>query len=190
MTEAWALIVGGLLTSLVALVSLVIAKENKTSEFRQAWINDLRTVFCELNELLAKIHNEHVEGIAEEAAKKMAERGRVITHLKDADYTEFHRLRSEVKLRLNSINPYLEEVQLLKAIEDSEEEVFKNKEEFINHYNHLLSLQGVVLKTEWTRVKKGESIYKGLVKSLNLSVVLSLLMCLFLIVYFLSLYLV
>ncbi len=54
-------IVAALITGILSVLGLVISKEQKTSEFRQQWIDDLRR---EVSELLACVEAIRLYGIA------------------------------------------------------------------------------------------------------------------------------
>lgn len=55
MNEAWAAITAGIIAAAAGCIGLVMTKENKTSEFRQQWIQELRSVLTEYSSNLSAI---------------------------------------------------------------------------------------------------------------------------------------
>ncbi|KJF77767.1 hypothetical protein UA45_10695 [Morganella morganii] len=53
------------LASVVSIVGLVITKENKISEFRQLWINDLRNSLVKLNKNMFILQQMYIANASE-----------------------------------------------------------------------------------------------------------------------------
>lgn len=70
-----------------------------------------------------------------------------------------NRVIAEVRLRLNHSNPTAAERELGEVITDINLEIMTRGGEVSKHYERLTKLTHLVLKEEWTRVKKGENSY-------------------------------
>lgn len=129
-------VVAAIIAAAAAGVGLVITKENKTSEFRQAWIDGLREELAELMENFLQLRTTPPEKLPEVAGK-------------------IYFLSAKVKLRLSSKNLTNEESQLLKIIEDYilKMDRSSNITDVVRQY---FEYSSSVLKTEWERVKRGE----------------------------------
>ncbi|EFH5317475.1 hypothetical protein GQK71_02435, partial [Escherichia coli] len=133
-------VVAAIIAAAAAGVGLVITKENKTSEFRQAWIDGLREELAELMENFLQLRTTPPEKLPEVAGK-------------------IYFLSAKVKLRLSSKNLTNEESQLLKIIEDYilKMDRSSNITDVVRQY---FEYSSSVLKTEWERVKRGEKKYR------------------------------
>ncbi len=138
--------------------NLVSAKENKVSEFRQAWIDGLR------NEIAA-----HTAAVQDLVRLRALNGSREL----DKDWYEAtrgtYRLASEsltkIQLRINPTQaakaPNSNEAKLLNTIIDAR--AFFSKEEYessLNKCNEIREVAAVFLKNEWERVKYGELRYQ------------------------------
>lgn len=144
MTEAWAAIVAGVIAAAAGGIGLVMAKENKTSEFRQAWIQDLRTSLTELSSISLTVRNL--------VGNKLL--------ISNADRQKVNMLRSEINLRINFLKQSNEEKALSAAIQKMLVEAFKGSANFNNAQADFTEASFRVLKKEWKRVKNGEFIYR------------------------------
>ncbi len=133
-------VVAAIIAAAAAGVGLVITKENKTSEFRQAWIDGLREELAELMENFLQLRTTPPEKLPEVAGK-------------------IYFLSAKVKLRLSSKNLTNEESQLLKIIEDYilKMDRSSNITDVVRQY---FEYSSSILKTEWERVKRGEKKYR------------------------------
>ncbi|XTD83097.1 hypothetical protein AB8849_07915 [Proteus vulgaris] len=136
----------------VSIVGLVINKENKVSEFRQVWINELRknlvsiiTIIYQINTIIpSKIKDKGTITSYEEKVEKLKE--------------QLIRTKYEITLRIHKENMTIDEkmlIQYLNSICDAalkEESNDSDIDKFIVH-------SSTVLKTEWEKVKKGEKKY-------------------------------
>jgi hypothetical protein len=137
----------------ISFVSTVLSKDQKTSEFRQAWIDSLRE---ELSEFLS-----HIVTIASFLRIKRA-RGGTIEQLmdyleeKDDEVRQAEMMYTRIRLRLN---PKEHEV-LLEKLRDvhsllASPQIFER--DHVNQLSDALTRESQrVLKSEWKRVKRGE----------------------------------
>lgn len=143
-----------------SLLGLVISKEQKVSEFRQSWIDSLREDVADLIAYANIIHS---------ALLKFARVG-----LRDAvafqsqnseNYIKVNRASSRIRLRLNDqeceSQRLLEHIESLEQLLGKEPESLSNSQAEIEPINKRIQISaGVVLKSEWKRVKRGEWQYR------------------------------
>lgn len=89
-------IAAALIAGLVSLLGLIISKEQKTSEFRQAWIDALRT---ELSAVIA--HANAIHGAKAADFKTPAELWKDVRD----DYVGINEATARIRLRLNPNEP-------------------------------------------------------------------------------------
>jgi hypothetical protein len=138
-------ILAAVIAGLISLVGLVVSKEQKTSEFRQAWIDALRNEISALISHANAIHGAYFVHSAPtaDAWKDMR-----------MDFVGINEAAAKIRLRLN---PGEEPSRaILHTIETLEEIMAPGKK--INH--HELNILEKRLKKEWIRVKKGEITYR------------------------------
>src|SRR5690606_14295723 len=85
-------IVAALITGLVSFLGLIISKENKVSEFRQDWINSLRS---ELADLISHANAIHGAGVA--ASGSAGDMWNVVRE----DFVGINQAAANIRLRLN-----------------------------------------------------------------------------------------
>jgi hypothetical protein len=153
------------ITGTVTFVTLVISKEQKISEFRQAWIDAFRDELSEFAGHARRIAHERVPVNIYRTTKPMLER--IAEEDEDAKRPDlFHENRQRMaqsyyalRLRLNPGES--DHVALLERLD----RVYKTlnlvsgatrREDCINELDGLASVAQSVLKREWTRVKEGE----------------------------------
>jgi hypothetical protein len=158
---AIATVVAALIAGAIAFVNLTLTKEQKTSEFRQAWIDALRE---DLAQFLA--------------AARTFTRAIETLHTLGPDYDTKHPLNispskisdlryqaaetfSRIQLRLNPDEPeHVELLRLLRrAINEQNEALAKGTRDIgpiMEAIEAATSYAQPVLKKEWTRVKRGE----------------------------------
>ena len=142
-----------LIAALISLISLIVSKEHKTSEFRQAWIDALRS---EIAALIA--HGNAIYGVGGANIKDHTE----LWKLARQDFVAISEASAKIRLRLNPTES--EAKVILNRIEEFEQQ-FSNiaKMEFkkFNEVENLLvSESQILLKKEWARVRAGESVYR------------------------------
>lgn len=140
MDSGVASVIAAIIAAAAAGVGLVITKENKTSEFRQAWIDGLRDELAELMESFIRVRREGGEQYVE-------------------TYRKIYFLSAKVKLRLSSKNRTDEESQLLGIIENYilKMDLSSDITDVVKQY---FECSSSILKTEWERVKRGEKKYR------------------------------
>lgn len=155
---AVATFVVGLIAGMVSLVASILAKDQKTSEFRQAWIDGLRD---DVSQLVAHL------GIMKTASaiirgKPSAEiDAYLLEH--QAEFVKFGMLASRIRLRLNP-DEHAGLIELLVTMESFEDGDMDARLESI-----AVETQKV-LKSEWERVKRGEPSFVWLKKISKVSV--------------------
>jgi hypothetical protein len=160
-------ILAALIAAAVAFLSTVLSKEQKTSEFRQVWVDALRADISELigfietfASYLHFVHDRHGVEQAKDFVEGHTDQVTKATVL-------YHRIR----LRLNP----MEHVALLSALKGAFS-VFSNGPGYMNSSAVEQAIESVlvesqaVLKSEWSRVKRGEAAFRA-TKYLSLAVV-------------------
>lgn len=142
-----------LIGAVIALVGLIATKEGKVSDFRQAWIDALRS---EISDFLTNISaladsNMIVFSDSKERFEKTREQ---ISKLNKAYFTIALRLNIEEKpsKRMKECLVTLS-IMAQDYDPDDADEFSKNRVALIEQANYLL-------KNEWVRVKRGERVYR------------------------------
>lgn len=157
-TVAAAIVAGG-----IARANLIVSKETKVSEFRQAWINALRDDLAALfsnTRTLARSVQEFRAPQSDETEKFGIDKAK-ITVVRHGAAETYHRIR----LRLNAgQNDHKELLLLLSAMMGSQQAYMDNKEgdvaEPIAAVEKAAFYAEGVLKAEWEIVKLGERAYR------------------------------
>lgn len=165
---AGAVILAAIISLIVAVTSAVIAKEQKVSEFRQAWINDLRNDIAStitlandcihyLNNLCIEKNDEIKFKIQEDYNKTMSnlELKSILLKLK-LNPQKDNEIIENVNSIISSINKAAIEIE--KPGTATHESAIKKVEN--KSYQTLLKFEKnghLTLKNEWERVKKGEN---------------------------------
>ncbi len=160
-----ATVVSAMIAAAVSIVNLTLNKEQKTSEFRQAWIDGLRSelaTFFSTGRALGRSFEERrnpnirpedldVFGFSPEKVGEM--------RLLAADSLY------KIKLRLNPNEPdHMELVRLLDQIINKQNRI--NTENGTDYYEAFEAIERAtehsqsILKKEWDRVKKGETPFR------------------------------
>lgn len=143
-----------MIAAFISLASLILGKEQKTSEFRQQWINDLRS--CMVKYLT------EVNAVAD--ARQLIAKGQSLDNDKRLSlYRCLNDASNGIKLRLNDSEPSAQ--KLLKVMttleslgsngKDLTPAVVQSQEE------DFLKASSVLLKLEWKRVKEGEIAFRA-----------------------------
>ena len=145
-------VIAAFLTALVTALGLVIAKENKTSEFQQTWIDALRADFAiYASHIVILMATVRIEGREPHVWKEAKE-----------DLLALNMAAIRIRLRLFPKKPL--HIKLLGALRAIEAEFDKRptldegridslQAEFLDDTQKLL-------KSEWNRVKIGEPIFR------------------------------
>ncbi|MDQ0124656.1 hypothetical protein J2W17_003610 [Pseudomonas lini] len=144
LVPAIAALVVGLIAAVVSLVVSILAKDQKTSEFRQAWIDALRN---DVSQLIAQLGvkittTEIIRGKSTEQVDEY-----LLAHQKD--YVEIGMLISRIRLRLNP-GEHEKLIHLLMNMDNFQDSGMEARIEAISVETQQ------ILKTEWDRVKVGE----------------------------------
>lgn len=153
-----------------AFIGLVIAKENKVSEFRQAWIDALR---AEIALVIAALNNLRGISVVQVPSKLEAFK------LTESFLMEANKASSAIKLRLNPREELCKEVlRLLSHLESLHMKGFPIDIQACRKCeDDLLAASQLLLKAEWHRVRTGERVFNlakwsGLAVSVALVVLL------------------
>jgi hypothetical protein len=134
-------IIAAVIAAAISLLGLLISKENKVSEFRQAWIDSLR---------------EEISAIVVHASA-------VRSSIAGEHFVPLNVAWAKVKLRLNPTEDL--HIAILTALGEHEALFAGGKipaqDALDLSDTKLLDCTKVVLKEEWERVKRGERIYRA-----------------------------
>ncbi|QJT80413.1 hypothetical protein [Kosakonia sp. MUSA4] len=144
MTEAWAAIAAGVIAAAAGGIGLVMTKENKTSEFRQAWIQELRIALTTFSSILLTVRNISAEGDL----------------VPESDNQRISQLHSEINLRINYGGKSPEEKRLSQVMTKMLSDAYAGSGLFTSTQAEFTEASFRVLKKEWKRVKRGELIYR------------------------------
>lgn len=134
---------------LISLLGLILGKEQKTSEFRQNWIDILRTQLVNYATNINSITDKLSAGFKDNVDK--------IASL-SPNYTDLNKASFDIKLRVNPEED--ESKKLLKAMDDFEK-LANNEADFTVDNIKPIEARFIesskrLLKHEWKRVKRGE----------------------------------
>lgn len=141
-----------IIAGLISLLSLVLAKEQKISEFRQTWIEELRKA------LISYVSN--INAVADEVRAQRA-KGEFNYAALAPHYKQLNEATTNIKLRVN------EEEKPAKALLATmkEFETLASRNEDLTPGNikrveeSFLGASNTLLKFEWKRVKRGEKTF-------------------------------
>jgi len=145
----------------VSFIGLLISKEQKTSEFRQAWINTLREDISKFIGQTNSVSKLVIINKTSEKEKKKETSSDVIL-----GSVEMRELQSKIELLINPKEK--EHIELIALIDNIIQElndcnhIFEYQKIHENNIKKLTSLSQGILKKEWDRVKDGEPIFKTL----------------------------
>lgn len=162
---AFGAVVAALITGIFSFVSLINTKEQKTSEFRQLWIDGLRDDSAKLLGILEAISTAlqlaiRLHKINDENNKKDIKVAWL--DICNGSLSEFGEVYHRIILRLNP-SEHHDLIVLLKEVQDklhSDSEMLKNKEELRIRISALINELHSINAFEWSRVKKGEAAYR------------------------------
>lgn len=144
-----------IIASFFSFLGLIISKEQKTSEFRQAWIDALRSEIAQLISSANAIHGAMTSQRFESGASAWSV-------VRD-DFVTINEATAKIRLRLNpnedlskAVLEKIEEIEGILAPGASPDYSKLNKME-----KELVSQASALLKDEWRRVKKGEATYRA-----------------------------
>ena len=135
----------------VTLVVTILSKEQKTSEFRQAWIDSLRSDVAELAGRM-----ETVVDMAESVAEDEDDDGSDFFNNTSQEMIKIQTCVVRIRLRLNP-SEHEHILDPLKRLVDSD--LDQSWSDMVSDLELVVSGSQVLLKSEWERVKKGEPAY-------------------------------
>ncbi len=153
----------------IVFVVAVLSKELKTSEFRQAWIDGLRT---DISEMVASAQMLAHAVTAKKDYGQDASKIVDFLYEKHEDFVAIRTRHNRIVLRLNpkehsKLIAAVDGLAGLAPLSTTDEEIFKSVQE-------ILKESQVVLKTEWERVKRGETVFRWTLRVSLAVVVVSL----------------
>jgi hypothetical protein len=163
----FATLIVALIAGTFSLIGLVIAKEQKVSEFRQIWIDALR---CDVAEFIAQaniIHAALVKLVQQaDPDKKVVSLGERVTFLaaNRENYLAINRSSSKIRLRLNPgeklSKSLISSMRKLEALLVSEMSTLPGSDKELAKLNLEIEENAHnVLRKEWLIVKRGERQY-------------------------------
>lgn len=165
-------IIAAVIAAIISLLGLLISKENKVSEFRQAWIDALRE---EIAAVIVHAHAIHGAYLA-----KFPDNPEIWRNMR-GDFVSINEAWAKIRLRLNpDEDPSKEILEALKKYEGIflENNTAPDFSKLDEADRELLERTKVVLKEEWTRVKRGERTYRVATWLAGMLVVLGVLLLL------------
>lgn len=151
-TVAVGAITAALIAALVSLLGLIISKEQKTSEFRQAWVDALRE---DLSNYLTQIN-----AICDGASIKYESLEKKVEALSPL-YRELNKATFNIALRINPDEPLpkiiFSSMTHLHTLSGNHATISPDKIRPIER--ELIISSQKLLKAEWKRVKKGETTF-------------------------------
>jgi len=156
-------IVGALVAGLFGLLGLVISKENKTSEFRQAWIDSLRADIADFTSAARSfVYFDRARRLAvkDENEEQELEYEKILADV----HQKLVQAQMSIRLRVNPNEPHsamkLLNDKLLADIESIRRSLdtpdFDAAKPVLNALHEAAA---PILKAEWDRVKRGERPY-------------------------------
>ncbi|MNJ50496.1 hypothetical protein D3C77_457680 [compost metagenome] len=145
-SEAGAAIAAAVIAAVVSSVLAVLTKDQKTTEFRQAWIDQVRNDVSELVSLLSTI-----AGLADLVAKQ----GKSVPDFLQSKSEDFLRAQAcilRLRLRLN----IKDDKNILNILERFDCGMKSISPEIFKDLDLLVSGSQFLLKKEWMRVRRGE----------------------------------
>jgi len=153
---ALATITAAAIAGVVAFIISVLTKEHRISEFRQSWIDSLRNDISELlslfNLLAAAFDRE---------AKLCGDKNKALDEhwtKHHADLVNVQTLTNRVVLRLNK----KEHSVLIGKLAELEDSLGKGQAVAVPIIDGIMAEVASLLKLEWERVKKGETVFQAL----------------------------
>lgn len=146
MTNETATIFASAIAAAITLTGLIVTKESKISEFRQAWIDGLRVDLAAYIASSYVIQGRHIVNV-EEITSRMSE------------------LDARIHLRFKYNDP--ETKELLQSMDELEKllRTAPDDKTFQQSIYKLREAGQHLLKNEWEKVKRGEQVYRRLLAS-------------------------
>lgn len=175
-SQVWIPLAGvtaALIAGVVSLVNLLIAKDQKITEFRQAWIDSVRQEIATLVSLSTAISS--LRHVLDTQQNKHETRDQALTSMASLLKEENAR-RSECKNRILMLLNRKDDVNLISKVNElCKISSISSKEEhakIVDMSDQLVGDAQHLLKTEWTRVKRGEPFYRWIKSIIIIAVVI------------------
>jgi len=139
------------IAGLLAFLGLIIAKENKTSEFRQAWIDSLRLDLSNLISNARAIRGAVAVGYSEKSE---------LFDATESYFIEINQVAVAVRLRLNPKEKACK--QILAGITELERLMIDSPSDLVACRaceDKIIEQAQILLKSEWKRVRRGELLF-------------------------------
>jgi hypothetical protein len=151
--QALAVIVAALIAASLTFLSLLVSKEHKISEFRQAWIDSLR------DDLAQILSHTHVIADAYKAGVITDEKQDWVAVREDLIAANSAEIR--IRLRLNpNEDQNIAILDLIKELDDSYViDCVPNYDTIYKLEEKITAQSHIILKKEWKRVKRGEKVF-------------------------------
>jgi len=160
------------ITGAISFVSLVTSKEQKISEFRQAWIDAFRSELADFSSQARRVSLEHIPINIKAITAPLLEQIEIAD--REAEKPDpFHENRQRMaqayyalRLRLNPDEA--DHKQLLTHLDSVYEILNSHSDRYgrcVVELDKLAKVAQVVLKREWVRVKNGEGSYRTTVRA-------------------------
>lgn len=161
---AIATIVGALIVAAFSFVNMTLSKEQKTSEFRQAWIDalreDLASFFATVRAIARAVHEFRSYGGGSKDGAPFAFSEQFISEQR----YRVAETRYRIQLRLNPNEPdHMELLRLMQDAIERQQMAFTNSvpsDDAIRSIEAAASFAPRILKSEWKRVKRGEFAFR------------------------------
>ncbi|MUJ30189.1 hypothetical protein GNP73_19725 [Aliivibrio fischeri] len=152
-------IVAAIITGIISFINLVAAKDQKTSEFRQEWIDELRSdisnYLANVNIISCEAHLSYQlqdgKGITEEHLKEFAEK---VSSQMNKAIQLFHSI--QLKLNVKDDKQLLSTFEEMNKLFDTALNDMHDTKKIEVITNSIIEQSQVLLKSEWKRVKRGE----------------------------------
>lgn len=145
-------ICAALIAATVSMVGLILSKEQKTSEFRQEWINKLREEIA--------LYVSNVSAISDQIKINFEDNNEKLKYLSPF-YSSINQASNAIRLRLN---PEEEQSQIIIGIMEELERASQSDYQFASREiqeieERLIKALQKLLKSEWVRVREGEQTF-------------------------------
>ena len=162
-----------IIAGLVSILGLIIGKEQKVSEFRQAWIDELRK--CFVNYLV------NINSIADAVRLSKANKQASDLALVES-YKALNEASHGIDLRINAKEQSAKDhrTAMSKFEEIAKENANLTPEKILDIEKEFLEAARVLLKFEWKRVKRGERAFLWTKRIVLASIIVMLLTFLYL----------
>ncbi len=162
---AIATVIAALIAAAISFVNLTLNKEQKTSEFRQAWIDGLRedlSSFFACARAFARATEEHKAfGPSNENTTYLAMTAEKISEIR----YQVAETRCRIQLRLNLSEPEHKELfRLMQGATESQQKMLRGQGDTaatLKAIEAAAEYAPQILKSEWERVKRGEFAFRA-----------------------------